>query len=47
MKPFQQALQFQDEIIPVYCIDPRHFGKTRWFGFPKTGAFRARFCSKA
>ena len=27
----------------VYCLDPRHFGKTRLCGFPKTGSFRARF----
>jgi deoxyribodipyrimidine photo-lyase len=38
-----RALDAADEVIPVYCIDPRHFGTTRWFGFPKTGAFRARF----
>lgn len=29
-------------IIPVYCFDPRHFGKTA-YGFPKTGAFRSQF----
>jgi deoxyribodipyrimidine photo-lyase len=27
----------------VYCVDPRQFGRTRLCGFPKTGAFRARF----
>lgn len=31
-----------DEIIPIYCIDPRKFGTTS-FGFKKTGAFRAKF----
>ena len=29
-------------VFPVYCFDPRHFGKTE-FGFPKTGIFRAKF----
>ncbi len=31
-----------DRVLPVYCIDPRHFATTRW-GFPKTGAFRVQF----
>ena len=25
------------EVLPVYCIDPRIFGTTYYFGFPKTG----------
>jgi len=29
-------------LLPVYCFDPRQFGKTR-FGFPKTGHFRSQF----
>jgi deoxyribodipyrimidine photo-lyase len=29
-------------VVPVYCLDPRHFATTS-FGFPKTGAFRAQF----
>ena len=29
-------------VIPVYCFDPRQFGKTP-LGFPKTGPFRAQF----
>lgn len=37
------ALQAAEQVIPVYCIDPRHFLQTRDFGFDKTGAFRARF----
>lgn len=37
-----KAQQSGDEIYPVYIIDPRNFGKTR-FGFPRNGAFRARF----
>jgi len=30
------------EILPCYCVDPRHFELTRW-GNPKTHLFRARF----
>ncbi|XP_024930951.3 pentatricopeptide repeat-containing protein At5g24830 isoform X2 [Ziziphus jujuba] len=30
-------------VLPVYCIDPRLFGTTYYFGFPKTGALRAQF----
>ncbi|GJP43499.1 hypothetical protein CLOM_g2951 [Closterium sp. NIES-68] len=29
--------------VPVYCFDPRCFSTTHYFGFPKTGAHRARF----
>ncbi|KAI4379841.1 hypothetical protein MLD38_006085 [Melastoma candidum] len=32
-----------EAVLPVYCVDPRHFGSTRHFRFPKTGALRARF----
>ncbi|XP_071549245.1 cryptochrome DASH-like isoform X3 [Panulirus ornatus] len=32
-----------DNIIPVYCFDPRHFQRTYHFGFPKTGMHRAKF----
>ncbi|XVE71382.1 hypothetical protein DITRI_Ditri10aG0145700 [Diplodiscus trichospermus] len=32
-----------EAILPVYCIDPRLFGSTYYFGFPKTGAVRAQF----
>lgn len=41
-EPLQAALQAQAQVIPVYCFDPRQFGKTA-FGFPKTGSFRAQF----
>lgn len=41
-EPLQQALKAKAQIIPLYCFDPRQFGKTS-FGFPKTGAFRAQF----
>jgi deoxyribodipyrimidine photo-lyase len=37
-----KAIEQSDEIIPVYCFDPRMFEKTR-LGFPKTGSFRAKF----
>lgn len=38
-----EALRHTSEIYPVYVFDERTFkGQTR-FGFPKTGAFRARF----
>lgn len=45
-EPLHQALTGQStsavEIIPLYCFDPRQFGRTS-FGFPKTGSFRAQF----
>jgi deoxyribodipyrimidine photo-lyase len=41
-EPLHRAIASGAEIIPVYCFDPRQFGKTA-FGFPKTGAFRAQF----
>lgn len=37
-----KACQHASHIIPLYCIDPRHFQATA-FGFPKTGAFRTQF----
>jgi len=37
-----QALRNGDEIIPLYCFDPREFSETQ-FGFPKTGGYRAQF----
>jgi deoxyribodipyrimidine photo-lyase len=37
-----EALKAKAVPIPVYCFDPRQFGETS-FGFPKTGAFRAKF----
>ncbi|HMQ45920.1 MAG TPA: DASH family cryptochrome [Saprospiraceae bacterium] len=39
-----KALAYADEVVLVYVFDERTFmGKTRWFGFPKTGKFRAKF----
>ena len=40
--PLADALRHGDTVVPVYCFDPRHFGRTS-FGFPKTGGFRRRF----
>ncbi|MFK7925617.1 MAG: DASH family cryptochrome [Bacteroidia bacterium] len=37
-----QALEHTQEVIPVYCIDPRHFEQTN-LGFSKTGSYRAKF----
>ena len=42
---YKAALKFND-IIPVYCFDPRQFQKT-FLGFPKTGSFRAQFMIEA
>lgn len=36
------AIQENDNVIAVYCFDPRHFEKTH-FGFKKTEKFRAKF----
>ncbi|KAI8547713.1 hypothetical protein RHMOL_Rhmol07G0217200 [Rhododendron molle] len=33
-----------EAVLPLYCVDPRLVNATtHYFGFPKTGAFRARF----
>ncbi|KAL5785823.1 hypothetical protein ACOSQ2_008215 [Xanthoceras sorbifolium] len=32
-----------DMILPVYCVDPRLFQTTYYFGFPKTGGLRGQF----
>lgn len=37
-----QALQDADEVLPIYCIDPRQFACTS-FGFPRMSVFRANF----
>lgn len=36
------ALERSASVIPVFCFDPRHFGRTP-HGFDKTGKYRARF----
>ncbi|KAK9741672.1 hypothetical protein RND81_03G121200 [Saponaria officinalis] len=33
-------------VLPVYCVDPRLFESTFSFGFPKTGALRAKFLTE-
>ena len=39
-----EAIKAGEEVIPVFVFDERTFkGKTDWFGFPKTGKFRAQF----
>lgn len=39
-----KAMQQAEEVIFCYVFDERTFkGKTRWFGFPKTGVHRAKF----
>ncbi|KAA8497236.1 Blue-light photoreceptor PHR2 [Porphyridium purpureum] len=37
-----KAVEEAAQIVPVYCFDPRQFGKTS-FGFEKTGRHRAKF----
>jgi deoxyribodipyrimidine photo-lyase len=42
------AMKMADEVLPVYVFDERIFkGRTRWFDFPKTGKFRAKFIIEA
>jgi deoxyribodipyrimidine photo-lyase len=41
-EPLTKALAKTDNVLLLYCIDPRHFTKTN-FGFQKTGAHRAKF----
>ncbi len=39
-----EALQYTDEVIPIYVFDERQFREqTTNFGFRKTGAYRAKF----
>ncbi|MBW4653638.1 MAG: DASH family cryptochrome [Kaiparowitsia implicata GSE-PSE-MK54-09C] len=41
--PLCRAIAHQPSyLVPLYCIDPRQFSTT-YFGFAKTGAFRAQF----
>jgi deoxyribodipyrimidine photo-lyase len=37
-----KAIEENDEVLPVYCIDPRHFADTN-YGTKKTGSFRAKY----
>jgi deoxyribodipyrimidine photo-lyase len=45
-EPITRAVESGASVVPVYCLDPRHFG-TLPSGVPKTGAFRARFLLEA
>ena len=40
------AARRHDRVVPVYCLDPGHFG-TGMFDLPKTGAIRARFLTES
>ncbi|KAF0290832.1 Cryptochrome DASH [Amphibalanus amphitrite] len=42
-KVLHKAHHSAELVVPLYCFDPRHFASTHHFGFPKTGAHRARF----
>lgn len=37
-----RAIERSERVLPVYCFDPRHWGKTAQ-GFDKTGPFRTQF----
>jgi deoxyribodipyrimidine photo-lyase len=41
-EPLAWGAQNGSAFLPVYCFDPRQFGRTR-LGFPRMGAFRTRF----
>lgn len=38
-----KAWASSEVVLPVYCVDPRLFGTTYSFGFPKTGGIVASF----
>lgn len=43
-EPLVRAIERKPDFLScVYCLDPRHFGKTRLCGFPRIGSHRARF----
>ena len=41
-EPLVRALDAHEEVVPVFCIDPRWFESTE-LGFPKMGAHRVQF----
>ena len=41
-----QAIKHSNEVLPVYCLDDKHYELTA-FGFKKTGNFRAKFLLEA
>lgn len=38
-----KAWQSSQAVVPLYVVDPRLYGQTYHFGFPKTGELRAQF----
>lgn len=38
-----QAWISSQSVLPVYCVDPRLFGTTHYFGFAKTGGISSNF----
>lgn len=38
-----RAWATSESVLPVYCVDPRNFGTTHYFGFPKTGGMEIDF----
>jgi deoxyribodipyrimidine photo-lyase len=42
-----RELQDAQEMIAVYCVDPRHFGSSSWGGHIRTGGHRARFLAES
>ncbi|WP_435364342.1 DASH family cryptochrome [Haloarchaeobius sp. DYHT-AS-18] len=50
--PALVAASAADDLLPVYCFDPREFGKQEYggphsFSFEKTGGFRTRFITES
>lgn len=43
LQVLQWANRNADFVLPMYIFDPRHFGGTYHFGFPKTGPHRTKF----
>lgn len=44
--PLFSATELSEEVIPIYCVDPRQFGKSI-LGMDKTGSYRAKFLKEA
>lgn len=42
----EYAVKHSSGVLPLYCFDPRQFGKTS-FGFARTGRYRAEFLIEA
>eukprot|EP00927_Polykrikos_kofoidii_P071568 TRINITY_DN67827_c0_g1_i1.p1 TRINITY_DN67827_c0_g1~~TRINITY_DN67827_c0_g1_i1.p1 ORF type:complete len:702 (-),score=91.66 TRINITY_DN67827_c0_g1_i1:67-2172(-) len=43
---YQQVRQ-AEQLLPVYCVDPRHFEQSPWSDNSRTGALRARFLAES